>query len=145
MEKKSQGFTLIELMITVAVLAIVAAVAIPSYTNFVLRAKRAEAKAAANIVVQQLERCYSQFGSYNNAGCAAVAAVVNSDQFNYTVAAGPVTPTTYVVTATPVAANPDPQCGALTISQTGTVEILGANPIIPLTNPLAAIQACWDR
>ena len=64
MSLKLSGFTLIELMITVAILAIVAAVAIPSYTNYVDRGKRAEARTALLDIAARQERFYSNNRQY---------------------------------------------------------------------------------
>lgn len=58
------GFTLIELMVTVAIVAILAGIAYPSYIDHVRKAKRAEGKAALMQLLQQQERFYSQRGSY---------------------------------------------------------------------------------
>lgn len=56
--KKQTGFTLIELMIVVVVIAILAAIAIPSYTGYITRAKRAEVKALMSAVVQEQEKYF---------------------------------------------------------------------------------------
>ena len=61
---RERGFTLIELMITAAIIAILAAVAIPSYQDSVWKGKRAEAKAAILKTLQAEERNYSQFNTY---------------------------------------------------------------------------------
>jgi len=61
---RAKGFTLIELMITVAILSIIAAVAIPSYTKQIQKNNRAVAKARLSQAVQQLERFYSDNNSY---------------------------------------------------------------------------------
>lgn len=58
------GFTLIELMIAVAVAAILATIAYPSYQEAVRRGKRAEGRAALMQLMQQQERFYSQRNSY---------------------------------------------------------------------------------
>ena len=64
MSLKLSGFTLIELMITVAILAIIAAVAIPSYTSYVDRGKRAEARTALLDIAARQERYYSNNRQY---------------------------------------------------------------------------------
>ncbi|MDM0048635.1 type IV pilin protein [Variovorax sp. J22R115] len=60
----AQGFTLIELMIVVAVVAILGAIAYPSYMDSVRRGWRAEARTALLQEMQQQERLYTQRASY---------------------------------------------------------------------------------
>jgi type IV pilus assembly protein PilE len=59
-----KGFTLIELMIVVAVIGILSAIAYPSYTEYVLKGRRAEARAALVDLMQQQERYFTQNGTY---------------------------------------------------------------------------------
>lgn len=70
--KKSNGFTLIELMIVVAVIGLLAAIAIPSYQDSVRKGRRAEGRAALTELLQQQERYMTQMNSYlaftNSAG-----------------------------------------------------------------------------
>ena len=62
--RAQSGFTLIELMITVAIIGILAAVALPAYTDSVKKGKRAEARAALVNLLQQQERYLTQTNSY---------------------------------------------------------------------------------
>lgn len=82
MNKQSmQGFTLIELMIVVAVVAILASIAYPSYTSSIIKGRRAEGRTALNELMQQQERFMTQTNSYcafsNTSG--TVAAVAGCD------------------------------------------------------------------
>lgn len=62
--KKSRGFTLIELMITVVVIGVLSAIAFPSYTESVRKSKRAEGRTAMMEVLQQQERYMTQNNTY---------------------------------------------------------------------------------
>jgi len=63
--KRSSGFTLLELLITVVLVGILAAIAIPSYSAYITRGQRTAAKAALEQAAQFLERNYTVYGNYS--------------------------------------------------------------------------------
>jgi len=64
MKPRNRGFSLVELMITVAIVALIAAVAVPSYRQYVMRAKRADATGALLRLASAQERFYLQNNTY---------------------------------------------------------------------------------
>ncbi|WP_349610865.1 type IV pilin protein [Halomonas sp. H10-9-1] len=64
--RRSAGFTLIEVLIAVAIIGILAAIAYPQYTAYVERSLRADAHAGLNIAAGELERCYTRTYSYSD-------------------------------------------------------------------------------
>jgi len=127
MKKTMQGFTLIELMIVVAIVALLARIALPSYQEYVRRSARAEARAAIMNMAQLQERNFSDRGAYVTVDGSSVApwaaasyysgSTYASRKYDITVAA---TTDTYTITATPSNGATDPTCGNLTLDNTGT-------------------------
>ncbi len=112
------GFTLLELMIVVAILAIVAAIAYPSYRDQVMKARRADATAALMNLAQQMERCYTESNDYTASSCPTFPQ--DSPQGYYEITAT-VTPTTYTLTAKPKAGSGqagDTDCAVFTLDHT---------------------------
>jgi type IV pilus assembly protein PilE len=71
--KAPRGFTLIEVMVTVAIVAILSAVALPAYTAYVQRARVPAALDGLSAYLTRMEQRYQDVGNYANAGNCAVA------------------------------------------------------------------------
>lgn len=119
------GFTLIELMIIVAIIGILAAIAYPSYQDYVVRSYRANAKACMMEHSQFMERVYTTALSYGSDADPQPALGCRTESnlnTRYTITVGGRAQGTYTVTATPIGpqlAN-DTRCGTLTVNQAGT-------------------------
>ena len=153
--KQQRGFTLIELMITVAVIAILSAIALPSYNAYVLRSHRAEAKNTLLAVAQRLEQNYTLESSYATARNAAgnVAAVDDAliaswglnqtplngtARYNITFSGNPTT-TAFTLFATPVGAQASDTCGVMSLNNRNLKGAAGQN------NRHQTTRECWDR
>lgn len=138
---RPRGFTLIELMVSVAITAIIATVAVTSYTSFILKAHRAEAKSALLDLASLEERYLSTNNTYSitptdlgYAGAAWPASGILVGSGYYVVqlptvvapavAAGatPATPASFSITAIPAPGNQqvnDTACQSFTVTSAG--------------------------
>lgn len=121
MPKRGRGFTLIELIISVAIIAILTAIAVPAYSAYVQRAARAEAKSALLLVTQAIERFHTENGTYVGATVASnMAQTPSQGAAKYQIAiSGTPTTSTFALSATPVGSMVTDECGTFTIDQSG--------------------------
>jgi len=117
--RRSSGFTLIELMIVVAIVGILAAIALPSYQDSVRKGRRGDAKGELMRLAQAEEKwrvTHTSYGSLVNLGGATA-----SSYYNFAVPTN--TATAFTITATPTSTGGQNQdtCATLTIAQGGAI------------------------
>ncbi len=125
LKDNNRGFTLIELMITVAVVAILAAIAWPNYQESVRKARRADAQGVIMEGAQFLERFYTENNRYDQdsgGGAVTLAPALSASPKDgagkfYTVVIQSVTPSSYTLRATPLGSQVGD--GILELSNTG--------------------------
>ena len=148
MKKRTSGFTLIELMIVVAVVTILAAVAIPAYTQYVRKAARHQAQATMLNLAQMEERYYTNNYAYNPV--SAPPAVDPNGWSNYSgdsmagrkyditvtvPAPAPAPANSYTIQAVPSNTFVDNDCQTLTLDYMG---VKGVN-----TTGTGTVATCW--
>lgn len=131
-----RGYSLLELLITLAIAGIIAALANASYNAHVARARRASAQSELLEAALYLQRYHAAHDSYVDAVLpAAPGGASGNDSIGYRVSVRPSSDGQgYVLTAAPVAAIPGDRCGALTLTHTGLRGQGGT----------ASLRDCWN-
>lgn len=132
---KKNGFTLIELMITVAIIGLLAAVAYPTYNQFVYKGARAEAMSALLDIANKQEQFYADNHEYtNNLQRLRVAATTESDLYSIAIVSDG---SSFTVTATPndTPATKDKGCTSFSINDLGQKQSAGT----------ADVHKCWGK
>jgi type IV pilus assembly protein PilA len=125
MKSLQKGFTLIELMIVVAIIGILAAVALPAYQDYTIRAKVSELILATSAAKINIEECAQTNNTIGNCGGAANAAVQVG--------------TNSKITASAVTAN-----GTIKVAGSGAASSVGTNVTIMLTPLFANGAVTWQ-
>ena len=142
----SQGFSLIELVVTVAVFALLAAIALPNYQRFIVQAHRGEAKTVLLDAAHTLERALTASSSYTPSNAAIDLAALglstspknatnNGSTPKYAVSYAQISASSFTVQASPQAPFLDAECGTLSLSHTGVKNASGA----------AGAAHCWGQ
>ncbi|MGJ7486762.1 type IV pilin protein [Variovorax sp. LT2P21] len=129
------GFTLIEVMIVVAVIGILTAIALPSYQEYVRRGHRAEARAGLLQAAQWLERVATANGVYP-AASAFPAALQSVPGRRYVISLESASDSAYLLNATPQGGQTGDKCGTFTLTQANEREV---------TNATATTDECWGH
>lgn len=132
---KHNGFTLIEVMITVAIVGILVAIALPSYQAYVLRGARAEARTGLLEAAQWMERAATATGRYPAAAnIPAGVLAVPGGRYTQIIKTPAGAGNTFVLTTRPL--RPD-NCTQFTLNHVG---VRGGTARAPET-----VDSCWNR
>jgi type IV pilus assembly protein PilE len=141
MERTQSGFTLMELMIVVAIIGILSSIAIPSYQDSVRKSRRADAKAALLGLANAMERHFTEINSYCDAGgtgggdsCGggdndngepSIYTVDSETNNYYTVTINAADASSYTLWAAPTGGQAGDKCGTLTLTHLGAKGFTG--------------------
>ena len=132
--RTSQGFSLIELLIALACVALLASLAWPSYQDLILRSQRAQARAALLQAAHWMERAASANGNYPLAtDVPASVLLIEGQRYKMSVVSSA---QSYTLSATPQGPQVADVCGTLTVNHLGVRGVQGATQ---------TVAQCWGR
>jgi type IV pilus assembly protein PilE len=138
-DRRGAGFTLIELMIVVAIIAILTAIAYPAYTQYITKTRRVAAEGCLSENANFMERYYTTNLTYTGAVLPALdcaSTQQTGSYYQYDFPSGSASAATYTIEAVPIGSQltNDTKCGTLTLDQTGKRKASG--------DP-TAVAGCW--
>ncbi len=145
-KQSQQGFTFVELLVTMVIVGIITAIAVPSYGSYVLRTARADARATMLQANQYMERFYAMNSAYDQmldgtavvlpAALTTVPSGSAKPRYLVSIDAGTLTANSYTIQAVPANASATDTCGTLTLSSIGARGASG-------TSTPGELAACW--
>jgi type IV pilus assembly protein PilE len=138
--RREQGFSLIELMIVVAIIIILATIAIPSYRRYVVRSHRTEAQRALLDLAAREERYFYTNNKYaGSLSDLASASTVDGNNYSLSIDPAVAASTDYSLTATAIGQQQrdDQDCQTLSLNRAGSRTATGAAP--------NASATCWGQ
>jgi len=117
--RQQQGFSLIEVMIVVAIIGLLSAVAYPSYSKYVVSSKRTDAQRALIEYAQSMERYFTANGRYSTAAAGTTCGGTAPSAVSLYTLSCVATDTTFTVTATPTTGTGQASDGNQTLTNTG--------------------------
>ncbi len=136
--RRQGGITMIELMIVLAIVAIIGALAVPSYRDYVVRTNRAEAANNLLELAACQERVYIKLNRYDNTRCGLTAGALTVQSGRYQINMTPANNNqTFTLTATPLGTQTEDSCGVIGLTDTGTRSAKGGAASDTQT------QDCW--
>lgn len=144
------GFTLIELMIVISILALLVSIALPSYTGYVARARRADARTQLLQIAQFMQRFYAANDDYqkdraDNAVSTQIPASLKQSppdgEAIYRFVPGTLSATSFEISMEPVPGGPmaDDKCGTFALNSSGVRSVVVAG----VRDTSALRDSCW--
>lgn len=159
LSKKQKGFTLIEMMVVVAIIAILASIAVPSYMQYVLRSHRVEARNALQEMANRLQQNYSITREWNKLGDGTT--VKSGDELpkkwklektpldgavRYEITVISISSTEYQLKATAKGAQVNDRCGAFFLDQSGSKKAaIDPAAAVPASSRDPIAIECWAK